>query len=269
MEIAHPLQYCVRLLVTSTGFFHRCEFRCFHFSFSNRHQREEACGHPTPIKPLRQIYTLQPTSDGTSIARWCYTFAVMESLLHDFHAAYMQRSGPMLAATLTPAPPVHENDRLVRFYHSSNEYSITQDIRSKLFHTTGVDRAQFSKGTSTAWVAVYTAFWKANATLVHSTENIRHDWSATYRAWKDLTTALNKGYNDGWFESWTVPCLYVVGRYLRIFAIKADDQTRATAGLTFDPSGQEDHTNDCSRNSYLEDAARLINRIFMLCMSDR
>ena len=78
---------------------------------------------------------------------------------------------------------------------------------------------------------------------------------------------LHRGYTNCNFESWTIPCLYVVGKYLRVFAIKADE------GLSNDnatSSGfQDDFNPESEKNEKLEDAARQLNRIFNLCLSDR
>jgi hypothetical protein len=56
---------------------------------------------------------------------------------------------------------------------------------------------------------------------------------------------------------------------LRIFAIKADDQARSGGAVTFHAGFQDDVVGDFGKNEKLEDAARVINRIFTLCISDR
>jgi hypothetical protein len=82
-----------------------------------------------------------------------------------------------------------------------------------------------------------------------------------------LTNQLIRGYTNCEFESWTVPCLYVAGKYLRIFAIKADEGTASSTNsvTTF----QDDLNPEAEKNEKLEDAARQLNRIFQLCLSDR
>lgn len=82
-----------------------------------------------------------------------------------------------------------------------------------------------------------------------------------------MANILHRGYANGNFEAWTVPCLYVVGKYLRIFAIKADEVVSNVGGAT---SGfQEEDNPDSGKNERLEDAARMLNRIFQLCVADR
>ena len=57
-----------------------------------------------------------------------------------------------------------------------------------------------------------------------------------------MTIALIRGYTNCGFEAWTVPCLYVAGKYMRIFAIKADEGAASTSGSVtnfddFNPEG--------------------------------
>jgi COP9 signalosome complex subunit 12 len=90
-----------------------------------------------------------------------------------------------------------------------------------------------------------------------------------YEAWKELVLALHRGYTDKGFEAWTIPCLYTAGKYLRVFAIKADaeraasnnDDSAAAFGDDFDPEEE--------KNKLQEDCARQLNRLFQLCLGDR
>jgi hypothetical protein len=88
-----------------------------------------------------------------------------------------------------------------------------------------------------------------------------------YEAWKDLTNQLIRGYTACGFEAWTVPCLYVAGKYLRVFAIKADEEM--AKGIASTASFQEESNPEAEKNEKLEDAARQLNRIFQICLSDR
>ncbi len=82
-----------------------------------------------------------------------------------------------------------------------------------------------------------------------------------------MTNSLIRGYTNCGFEAWTVPCLYVAGKYLRIFAIKADEATGANTGSA--NNFQDDFNPEAEKNEKLEDAARQLNRIFQICLSDR
>jgi hypothetical protein len=92
-------------------------------------------------------------------------------------------------------------------------------------------------------------------------------WTKVYDSWKEMTNALIRGYTNCGFEAWTVPCLYVAGKYMRIFAIKADEATGASTGSA--NNFQDDFNPEAEKNEKLEDAARQLNRIFQICLSDR
>ena len=81
-----------------------------------------------------------------------------------------------------------------------------------------------------------------------------------------MTITLIRGYTNCGFEAWTVPCLYVAGKYLRIFAIKADAGAAASVGSV---TNFDDFNPEAEKNEKLEDAARHLNRIFTICLSDR
>lgn len=193
----------------------------------------------------------------------------METVFRDFKQAQLIGSGPLLSTTITPIAPPGDPDRLKTFYRGSNSLSIASDIRYGLLAHANTD-VRFSKAEGTAWVDLYVAYWKAVGEILATEESSsKADWTKVYEAWKEVANALIKGYSGAAFPSWTVPCLYVAGRYLRIFAIKADDQARAKGAVTFNAGFQDDVVGDFGKNEKLEDAARVINRIFTLCISDR
>jgi hypothetical protein len=92
-----------------------------------------------------------------------------------------------------------------------------------------------------------------------------------YESWKDVVVVLLRGYSNGAFLAWTIPCLYTAGKYLRIFAIKADDNVASLrdSGMAFGGLQEEDAFGSGGKHEKLEDAARQINRIFGICISDR
>ena len=82
--------------------------------------------------------------------------------------------------------------------------------------------------------------------------------------------AVVRGFQTSAFPVWTLPLLYVSGRCLRNFAIKADVAAGKTKGsVAFNAGFQDDVVGSVEQNGKLEDAARQINRIFALCISDR
>lgn len=88
-----------------------------------------------------------------------------------------------------------------------------------------------------------------------------------YDGWKEVANQLIRGYTNCGFEAWTVPCVYVIGKYLRIFAIKADEG--ASNGTGTATVFGDDFNPDAEKNEKLEDAARILNRIFSNFLSDR
>jgi hypothetical protein len=87
-----------------------------------------------------------------------------------------------------------------------------------------------------------------------------------------MCSLLIRGYNNHGFEAWTVPCLYVAGKHLRTFAIKADDERNSSSGTSNENAGttfQDDFDPESEKHQQLEDCARQLNRIFNLCLSDR
>jgi hypothetical protein len=88
-----------------------------------------------------------------------------------------------------------------------------------------------------------------------------------YEAWKEMLNQLIRGYTNCGFEAWTVPCLYVAGKYVRIFAIKADEATGNNTGTI--TNFQDDFNPEAEKNENLEDAARQLNRVFQICLADR
>jgi hypothetical protein len=82
---------------------------------------------------------------------------------------------------------------------------------------------------------------------------------------------LIRGYNNCGFEAWTIPTLYVVGKYLRLFAIKSDDERSRSST---DNSGtatlmQDDFDPELEKQGQLRDCEQHLKRIFTLCLNDR
>lgn len=195
----------------------------------------------------------------------------MDALFSDFKQAHYEESGPLLASTITPIAPLHDINRLRTFYRESDNDSIAADIRYQITH---YDKSfQIKKHEANAWIEVYIAYWKALGPILDAENGAAYtDWAKIYESWKDVANAIHRGYSGGHFPVWTIPCLYVMGKYLRLYAIRADDSAKASTGggLQMRTGGfGDDIASDVGKNEKLEDAARQINRIFTLCISDR
>ncbi|KAI9704046.1 MAG: COP9 signalosome (CSN) subunit [Bogoriella megaspora] len=197
----------------------------------------------------------------------------MEQMFNEFHTAILTTNSSLLASTVTPAAPHHDPGRLYSILRSTNAYSIEADVRYGLNYGR---EASLRKAQSAAWVDVYTAYYKVISLVLAAEEKTNQgklreaNWNAVYDAWKEVSNALVKGFNGGHIEGWATPCLYVAGRYLREFAIKADEASVKTKGaVTFNAGFQDDIVGALDNQEKLEDAARQINRVFSLCLTDR
>ncbi|MCJ1271264.1 COP9 signalosome (CSN) subunit [Lobaria immixta] len=195
----------------------------------------------------------------------------MDILFRDFREAQIRGSGPLLASTIKPVAPADNPNQLRAFYYGSNMFSIVSDIRSGILAHSNTD-VRFLKPEGNAWADLYVAFWKAIGELLDAEGSTsKAGWVKVYESWKEVANVLIRGYSSAGFQAWTVPCLYVAGQYLRIFAIKADEGAKGSGqDVGFGTAGfQDDVVREFGKNERLEDAARVINRMFTLCISDR
>ncbi|KAI5287463.1 COP9 signalosome (CSN) subunit [Ascosphaera acerosa] len=175
----------------------------------------------------------------------------------------------MLAQTLDPTKPTSQLESIYTFTDQANA---AEDIRYALLkdRETG---SKLPKNEGTAWTDVYVAYWKASGPLLAARDagaGARQSgcWTRVFDAWKDVANALIKGYTVGKFPAWTTPCLYVVGKHLRVFAMKADAESQGVQDAV-GASYQDDLAVDEGKNARLEETSRIINRMFTLCLQDR
>ena len=195
-------------------------------------------------------------------------------LFSDFAAAQNAANGYLLATTISPQPPKSDPARLYSFQRGTNTFSVQTDLRYKLQYNTEM---RLDKKEASTWLEVFGAYWSfVNKVLAaeeaqNAGKNNDADWVGVYEDWKAVVNALHRGYSSNVLEAWTIPCLYAAGKYLRVFAIKADEKiaSQRDNGTAFGSLQEEDTSDASNQNVKLEDAARLINRIFSLCISDR
>ncbi|CAG8108528.1 unnamed protein product [Penicillium salamii] len=190
----------------------------------------------------------------------------MSSIATAFKYAYNNGSGSDLAAVFTPIAPPDDPNRLRAFYQLSNAASVSLDLPYLLFHGKS---PKLPKSEQSAWVDIFAAYWEAVGEVLKCEDRSPGASVITlFNAWKKLANTLIRGYSgSGSLPAWTIPCLYKVGKYLRIFAINADVEaaSQGSAVLGF----QEEISPEVDKNANLEEAARVINRMFTLCLSDR
>jgi hypothetical protein len=195
----------------------------------------------------------------------------MEDVIFEFRRAFEDRNGHAVAATITPIAPQHDAGRLYSFWRKSSNMSVQEDL---LYQFLADD--QFSKEEAEAWTKVFITYRKAVGELLAVEEALNRGqsqdvpWAKVFEAWKDLVTQLYHGYASNLFPAWTIPCLYVGGKYLRIFAIKADEQVKLTEGsVTLNEGFEDDIVGSMDKTENLEEAARQLNRIFGTCINDK
>jgi len=197
----------------------------------------------------------------------------MEAVFKDFKDALEAENGYAIASTITPIAPRNDPGRLYTFYRASNAYSIQADVKYAIIYNNDI---KLHKQEGNAWLDVFVAYWKVVGEILAAEEatNTRKpheaDWAKVYETWKEVANAVIRGYQTGAFPAWTIPCLYVAGKFLRSFAIKADEHAAQSKGsVTFNAGFQDDVVSSAEKNEKLEDAARHLNRMFTLCNTDR
>ena len=213
----------------------------------------------------------------------------MNELFEDFATAHELQNGYSVAQTISPVPPPNQPQRLKKIWQSTNSHSAKRDIKHFIQQHTS-RRKSLDDDEISGWVDVYAAYWNATGEIVAGENgNVCNDarplpdsgmfadispkssWTKVYEAWRDLTSMLIRGYNNCGFEAWTIPCLYMVGKYLRLFAIKSDEERRRSST---EPSGaatlmQDDFDPELDTQGQLTDCEQHLKRMFTLCLNDR
>ncbi|RAL17575.1 protein csn12 [Aspergillus homomorphus CBS 101889] len=191
----------------------------------------------------------------------------MGSIFDDFKDGQKLGSGHRLAAALTPVSTSANPGRLQSFYYFSNAAHVSSDLRYSLFQANGI---KLPKQEQNSWVDIFAAYWSAVGELVRFEEApSRASWVKVFNAWKETANQLIRGYSTGGLQAWTIPCLYVVGRYLRHFARRADAELSSQEADGFGDGFQDDVSSGLEKNAKLEEATRVLNRMFTLCLTDR
>ncbi|UNI23657.1 COP9 signalosome (CSN) subunit [Purpureocillium takamizusanense] len=193
----------------------------------------------------------------------------MNELFEQFAEAQTVRNGYLLAQTLSPVAPPDDAHRLRKIWQSTNSHSVKGDIKH-FIKTQSSYRVNLDVDEINGWVEVYAAYWNAIGEILAG-ESGKSTWTKVYESWKELTSMLIRGYNNFGFEAWTIPSLYLVGKYLRLFAIKSDDErSRSSADPTTAASlMQDDFDPESEKQAQLRDCEQHLKRIFTLCLNDR
>ncbi|CAJ2499834.1 Uu.00g026870.m01.CDS01 [Anthostomella pinea] len=193
----------------------------------------------------------------------------MDSLIKEFNAAYAAMKGDQLAETIHPDIERYSH-KLRAIWDRGDLRSTTADLNFLFYQDKS--HANLSKAEATGWFEIYLTYWKAVGEILAAEGlrgNVKGSWTQVYVKWKELTLLIIRGYSHYEFENWTIPCLYVAGKYLRLYAMRADAEKSSSNDDTAMTGFQDDFDPEAEENKQLEDCARHLNRIFQICLTDR
>ena len=195
----------------------------------------------------------------------------MQAAIEPFVEAYASGLAVPVGQFFSPVPPTHDPGRLYDFYRASNEDKIEGDVRYALKYD---KRTRMTNKESGAWVDTISNYWRAIKEIILADEAANqgrlgeHQYVGVYEKWKDLTSSFIKQISSGLLPAWAIFTLYFTANHLRKIAIKADEQlSQSTA--TLNTGYSDDIVSTAPSNQKLEEAARVFNRIFALCLGDR
>ncbi|GAB7366481.1 hypothetical protein MBLNU230_g8274t1 [Neophaeotheca triangularis] len=205
----------------------------------------------------------------------------MDAIFADFTRAHVYQSasdggdGQLLASTITPDAPKNDPGRLYHFYRSTNPHMVPHELEYRIKFNS---KLPLDPDQQRCWIDTFTTYhtFVGELLLAEEAQNaaanrVRDEWGRVYAAWKKVVNSIYKGYQTGCYEAWTIPCLYVVVRYLRIFATKADESADAQkdSGVSLTGMVEDEEVGTEGKNTNLKDAANQIQRVFGLCANDR
>ncbi|KAF2127949.1 hypothetical protein P153DRAFT_386926 [Dothidotthia symphoricarpi CBS 119687] len=196
----------------------------------------------------------------------------MQAALAPFLQVHATGLAQPVAEFLSPFAPVQNPGRLYEFYRASNDERVEGDVRNALKYNKGT---RMSAKESNAWVDIIVCYWRAVKEIIKADEAANQgklgdrQYIAVYDAWKDLTSSFIKHISGGLLPPWAIFTLYFTANHLRKIAIKADQYLAKAKPATFNAGFSDDIVSTAARNEKLEEAARVFNRIFALCLGDR
>jgi hypothetical protein len=196
----------------------------------------------------------------------------MQAALASFEEAYVTGLAQPVADFLSPVPPANDPGRLYDFYRASNDDKIVGDVRYALKYN---KRTRMSQKESDAWIDIIAGYWRAVKQIILADEAANQgrlgdrQYLAVYDTWKDLTSSFIKHISGGALPAWAIFTLYFTANHLRKIAIRADESLARAKPATSLNSFSDDIVPQAARSEKLEEAARVFNRVFALCLGDR
>jgi hypothetical protein len=196
----------------------------------------------------------------------------MQAALVPFEEAYATGLAQPIADFLSPVAPAQDPGRLYDFYRASNDDKIVGDVRYALKYN---KRTRMGQKETDAWVDIIVGYWRAVKQIIRVDEAANQkrladrQYLTVYDAWKDLTSSFIKHISGGALPAWAIFTLYFTANHLRKIAIKADDHLAKAKPVMAVNSFSDDIVPQAARSEKLEEAARVFNRVFALCLGDR
>ncbi|KAH7138553.1 hypothetical protein B0J11DRAFT_514712 [Dendryphion nanum] len=197
----------------------------------------------------------------------------MQEVLKPFLQAHAEELPWPVNAALSPVAPSDNPGRLYDFYRASNEQQVENEIRSTLKYSR---YSKIAGKEATAWTEIFVAYWRAVGQILRAEEATNlgrlrgREMADIYDAWKTMVDLIVRHTTNGNLPPWTVVIMYIAANNLRLLAIKADDQlAQSKDDDTVKSTFQDDIVSTDKRNKKLEEAARVFNKIFSLCLNDR
>ena len=196
----------------------------------------------------------------------------MQAALVPFQEAYASGLAQPVAEFFSPIAPAYDPGRLYEFHRASNEVQIEGEVRYALKAGKSTRMSQKESG---AWVDIIVSYWRAVQEIIKADEAANQgrlgdrQYVAVYDAWKELTSSFIKHISGGFLPAWAIFTLYFTANHLRKIAIRADEQLTRSKPVAFNIGFSDDVVSTVAQNQKLEEAARVFNRIFALCLGDR
>ncbi|KAF2492353.1 hypothetical protein BU16DRAFT_111265 [Lophium mytilinum] len=197
----------------------------------------------------------------------------MNQLIERFQLCIAEGNGTELAEIFSTKAPASNPGLFYDLRQGSNAQQIEDYIHYTITPRNGFP---FDSAEVNAWTEVFVNYWKAVGELISLHESTDQgklrdgQFGEVYDVWKAYTNSLIKHHNSSVLPFWTIPCLYKALTELRTYAIKADEQSVNTKGnVTFNTGLQDDIVSSVGKNEKLEDYARVLNRVFNMCLQDR
>ncbi|KAF2815839.1 uncharacterized protein BDZ99DRAFT_124431 [Mytilinidion resinicola] len=197
----------------------------------------------------------------------------MDRIIGRFHQCVAEENGTELAKIFSTKAPASSPNFFYDLRRASNAQHIDGEIHYSLTPRNGFS---FDSAEVNAWAEVFVNYWKAVGEFIGLEESTDRgelkdgQYGEVYDVWKAFTNSLIKYHSSSVLPFWTIPCLYTALTDLRTYAIKADEQSvNAKGSINFSTGLQDDIVSSVGKNEKLEDYARVLNRVFNMCLQDR